>query len=215
LERLLTNVSSDSGSILSLLSPYKIGGDENSETNDGVLLPDQLNLIVMCRLAAKLRSPKPAKVPAVWWFDYALTPNTTVFKEEQIRKLEEIIDNISEQLEYVNLNECLVKFCEITRFNLALKYPQMNEAFVHSDTDKIIENEKPYVFVNRNKKRYNLNRFLPAYDGEKLPSEFDGGTVEPELKEITGDFILGNNMFFWPDEETGNTYLYLTHRQPL
>ena len=212
LERLYNKVTSDpDGSILPLLSPYKIGGDENSETHDDFLSPDQLNLVVMCKLAAKLRSKNPSKAPAVWWFDFALALDQNIFKngsvaeykEETKGKLEKIIDDI---LDDINLDKCLENFCQITGFNLALKYPEMHDPFVLRDTNQTILDDETYVFVDSQKKRHNLPRFFPAFDDQKRPSEWREAKMYSE--KIKGKFVLGNNLFFWFDEKTENTYLY-------
>jgi len=227
IERLYNRMNENSN-IISLLNPYKIGDDEMHEKNEefDILSSDRVNLLVMCELAIKLRSKKPPKIPSVWWFDVGLDKNIhnsygyesiSMYKEHTRIQLESIISEIQE---ISDLDDCMDRYCEITGFNLALKYPITSELLVWLDDGDTLTGE-PYAFINSSKVRYNLSlptnapskEVMLAFNAEKIPIEWD--LEENYLTKKIGKFVLGNNLKFYFDEKSSSiTYLYTDGLRP-
>jgi hypothetical protein len=225
IERLYSKISGYSN-ITSLLNPYKIGEDEMTEGNSefNLLSSDQVNLLVMCELAIKLRSKKPPKIPSVWWFDVGLDKkiynsygyeSISIYKENTRIQLESVMSDIQEASNSSDLDNCIDRYCEITGFNLALKYPIVSELLLWMDEDE------PYAFINSSKMHYNFD--LPinaesdgvmiAFDKERIPNNWE--LEEDYLTKKNGKFVLGNNLRFYFDKSSSSiTYLYTDNLRP-
>ena len=230
IERLYNRIL-DSSNLVSLLNPYKIGDDDiqNENSEFDILSSDQVNLLVMCQLAIKLRSKKPPKVPSVWWFDVGLDKDIyTSYGYESISKykdntrmhLESIMTDIQDASDVSELDKCLDRYCEVTGFNLGLRYPSISELLVWMDDEDTIDDE-PYAFIGPSKARYNLyidsdiasRGIMIAFDARKIQP--DWGLDENSLREAKGKFVLGDNLLFYFDEESSPlTYLYINGLQP-
>lgn len=213
----LYNSTNHSSGLISLLNPFVIGEDNNVDDGLEILSTDQVNLVVMCLLAKKIRSSKPPKVPAVWWFDIALDSgiydilgykNISSYKQETSKELDVIISNTYDDPS--NIDKYLDAFCKITGFNLGVKYPKVNELYAWIDDGETIDNE-PYVFISSEKARHNIvvkeKLFMFAIDKEKAP---DWECNDEDLEKIKGEFILGENLCLHTDEDSNYfTCLYL------
>jgi len=230
IERLYNKINGYSN-ISSLLNPYKIGDYEMNEENSefDILSSDQVNLLVMCELAIKLRSRKPPRIPSVWWFDVGLDKNIhnsygyesiSTYKENTRMKLEDLMSDIQDATNSSELGCCMDRYCEITGFNLALKYPITSELLVWMDDgDKLTD--EPYAFIDSSKVYYNFD--LPAntpsrgvmlaFDLGQIPSNWD--LEEKYLTKIKGKFVLGDNLKFYFDKDSSPiTYLYTDGLKP-
>lgn len=221
----LCNQIKGPSNILSILNPYKIGADDellNNKTVIDLLSADQINLSVMCELAIKIRQhTKRPKPPSVWWFDVGLDEDIfesfgydsiTPYRERTCRQLRDIIDRIQSDPKTSNLYNCLEGFCEVTGFNLGMKYPSITNVQAWLDDDE----EQPYAFIIPGKQYYN-----PDFNDENIPSKgiilsFDQKTISKEwhleeqsLIQKKGTFKLGSNLRLYFDEETKFTYLYV------
>lgn len=216
--------TSDISDISFLLNPYKISDEEKDEDHD-INIPsiDHFNLMVICKLAIKLRSEKSIpKAPAVWWFDFALDKDAfrilgfdqiSTYKKQSKKDLDEIIDEIQD-IENKNINECLDKFCKITGFNLSMKYPIVYKLISHSNE---LENDLPYCFIDSEKKYFNLDNIenlgdmIFSLDKNKMPSGFK---MRDFSLTLNGRFIMGDNLKFSCDEDVNRTYLYVNALYP-
>jgi hypothetical protein len=230
IERLCNKIK-DYSNITSLLNPYKIGDDETREENSefDILSSDQVNLLVMCELAIKLRTKKPPKIPCVWWFDMGLDNNIhdcygyesiSIYKETTRMQLESIISEIQEASNSSELDYCMDRYCEITGFNLALKYPITSELLVWMDDGDSLA-DGPYAFIGSSKSRYNFGlpknavseEVMISFDVQKIPNDWE--LEESYLTKIKGKFVLGNNLGFYFNESTSSiTYLYANSLRP-
>ena len=167
---LLYNKIVESKDIITLLNPYKIGDDQDHQTLStdemDILNVDQINLLVMCQLALKLRnSPGKSKLPkppAVWWFDLALDNaihDIYGFKSisEYKNKTKSILESIKSDIyQGYELAKCIEKFCGVTGFNLGERYPITEQLFIWRDED---EDPEPISFIyplNNEYKIYNI-----------------------------------------------------------
>ncbi|MCD6565391.1 MAG: phospholipase D family protein [Bacteroidales bacterium] len=217
----------DSYDLVSLLNPYRIGDDELQQTSDiediDILNVDQINLLVMCQLAIKLRSPpgkgKIPKPPSVWWFDIALDDNAyglygyckhTDYKNKTKTMLESIKSDIQQGS---NIDECVEKFCEITGFNLGAKYPSIGKLWVWMD-------DEPYAFLfssSDSYTRYNINLdgrhgfqgIMLFIDKDKIINEWEVEENDIDLTSVEGEFVLGQNVRLYYDQEEAGSYAYL------
>jgi HKD family nuclease len=228
----------DSADLVCLLNPYRIGGDESQQTSDidnlDILSIDQVNLLVMCKLAIKLRSPtgkaKKPTPPSVWWFDIALDKD--IYELYEHRKyidyqnktrsdLESIISDIQQD---VSIDKCVKMFCKITGFNLGIKYPSINKLWLWKDKNEEIEDEdnEPFVFLIPEQESYTRYNFdldgkhpcqgiMLFIDKNQIIKEWGSNENDIDLTLIEGEFILGQNMkIFYDQEEFGNyAYLYI------
>jgi hypothetical protein len=225
--------SLDSNNLVSLLNPYKIGDDDIHSKNSefDILSSDQVNLLVMCQLAIRLRSNKPPKVPSVWWFDVGLDKNIhssygyaliSKYRYDTRMQLESLMTDIQDACDNTELNKCLDRYCEITGFNLGLKYPSISELMVWMDDEDTVE-DRPYAFLDSSKKRYNIDiknynniasrGIMLAFDATKIQSDWELDVNS--LRKAKGRFVLGNNLLFDFDVELSPlTYLYINGLRP-
>ncbi|MDQ7075532.1 MAG: hypothetical protein Q9O24_10385 [Gammaproteobacteria bacterium] len=242
IERLFDKISGRSD-IVSLLNPYKIG-DSGVTENDcefSLLSSDQINLLVMCELAIKLRYKQVSlNIPSVWWFDVGLDKDIhniygydslSRYKEDTRMKLESIVLDIQEASSSSELDRCMDSYCEITGFNLAMKYPEMSELLVNKNIvcvdgsveslDKGVSDECPYVFIEPSKIRYNLE-FKDGLESDGVIIAFDKNEAlsrlemdESDLEKIKGKFVLGGNLKFYFDLSSSSmTHLYIDSLTP-
>jgi hypothetical protein len=144
----------------------------------------------------------------------------SIYKETTRMQLESIISDIQEASNSSELDYCIDRYCEITGFNLALKYPITSELLVWMDDGDTLADE-PYAFIGSSKSRYNFGlpgnavseEVMISFDVEKIPNDWE--LEENYLTKIKGKFVLGNNLRFYFDESTSSiTYLYTDSLRP-
>jgi len=231
LERLYSKIV-DQSNLLTLLNPYKIGDDSAHQTADmddfEILGIDQVNLLVMCHLAIKLRSSpgkaKMPKPPSVWWFDIALDEyfyeiDGCSKKIDYKNKSKYILEQVqSEIYNGVDINNCLEKFCNVTGFNLGITYPIIHEVVAWIDDD---EDDEPIVFIPPLNEQYRIFNFkldnnpeieeiMLFIDEDKLSKEWELNKSDLNcLTTMKGEFVLGENIRFYAEPEEAGKYAFI------
>jgi len=231
LENLYHDIKNETN-LITLLNPYKIGDEDTDLSENGIdlLTSDQINLLAMCELAIKLRSGKPPKIPAVWWFDYCIDissiigsfdSNKTDYKKDTTRLLKSLKQQIEDNDPKDSLDDYLKEFCSLTGFNLTFKNPIINK--LRTQRKYICDLEVgQYAFLPADspnlkiptESSYNLPEFNYVFEENKIVEDVEK-VREVDLVDIEGKFVLGNNLFFYYDEDvTKEIYLCITSKEP-